>query len=238
MEQTRIQTHNDASYFEPAFYFASSNKGFRQQISMKSNFLPDSLAGFFEYQLRQKPDNLNCHLQRIEFFLYRKKINPAFSALCDLFIILGDSGQALRRRLWQSTQNYLDLQQQQILKPALNNKLKNNNPLLPSDCLFKNNPITLLSNIIQNNNSEHHTYTENEDILITINSYIENSQFDAALEYMTEHLQQEPDNKALTSKLISLYQAMDMKQEFAQAYDQFANQESTTQLWRDAQQRF
>ncbi len=61
---------------------------------MKADFLPDSMATFFEYRLKQQPDNLSCHLQRIEFFLYRKHSSRLFAALCDLFIILGDSGHA------------------------------------------------------------------------------------------------------------------------------------------------
>jgi len=228
-----IQDNNIA--LDPTFYFGSSNnlnKVSNKQVSLKADFLPDSMASFFEYQLWEKPDNLSCHLQRIQFFLYRKHFNQAFSALCDLFIILGHSGQALRQRLWHSAQSTLNKQQNSFLELALNNKIDDADPFLPEDCLFKNNAMNLLSNFVSTDNDNQN------DILLITDSYIENSQFTEAQEYLNQQLQQDPDNEALTVRLIHLYQVLNLPDEFNQAYQSFADNLLTAQLWNEAKQFF
>ncbi len=206
---------------------------------MKAEFLPESMASFFEYRLKQQPSDLICHLQRIEFFLYRKHLSRLFAALCDLFIVLEDSGHALRQRLYEHTKNILNTSQSTFLEQALSKKLDNTDTFLPQDCLFKNTYGDLLTDFVTNMDSN----IDSEDIVATADSYIENSQFDAALEYMTEHLKQQPDNKVLTRKLIELYQVLNMEHEFNQAYQQFADQAftaqlSTAELWSKAKQTF
>ncbi len=140
----------------------------------------------------------------------------------------------LRRRLCESTKNILDADQNSLLEQALNNKLENTDAFLPQDCLFKNTHGDLLTDFVTNMDS----HIDSEDILATADSYIENSQFDAALEYMTEHLKQQPDNKALTRKLIELYQVLNIEHELNQACQQFADQASTAELWSKAKQAF
>ncbi len=234
MKPSSIQYDKISTDFEPAFYFAHAGRVSKQRISMKADFLPDSMAAFFEYRLKQQPADLNGHLQRIEFFLYRKHSSRLFAALCDLFIVLGDSGRALRQRLCESAKNILDAGQSTFLEQALSQKLDNNDNFLPRDCLFKNTHGELLTDFVTDRDNR----LDSEDILATADSYIENSQFEAALEYMTEYLKQQPDNKALTARLIELYQILNMEQAFNQAYRQFADQASTGHLWSEAKQAF
>ena len=234
MKPATIQPVNTPPYFEPAFYFAHVNRGLKHRITMKADFLPDSMATFFEYRLKQQRGDLNCHLQRIKFFLYRKHMPQLFTALCDLFIVLGNSGHALRQRLCKSTKNILNSNQSTFLEQALSKQLDNTDVFLPQDCLFKKTHDNLLTDIVTDMDS----HNVSEDILATADSYIENSQFDAALEYMTEHLKQQSENKALTRKLIELYQVLNMEQKFNQACQQFADQASTAQLWHEARQTF
>jgi len=238
MANPNISEQEQNTFFEPIFYFVNKigmNKLAKNQLSPKADFLPESLGHFFEYQLRLKPDNLSCHLQRIEFFLYRRKIQQAYTALCDLFIILGSSGEALRQRLWQSTRKLFNNRQVEMLEQALkNHQLTDNHPLLPAECLFRDRQKYLLTDIITIPDDA----TNNEDILLTADSYIENSQFEAAMDYISRHLQQDSGNKELTSRLLYLYKALNLNDEFQLAYQQYAQQTNTAQLWNEAKTFF
>ncbi len=238
MTDPNISKQKQNIFFEPIFYFgykSSINKLAKNQLSPKADFLPVSLGHFFEYQLRLNPDNLSCHLQRIEFFLYRRKIQQAYTALCDLFIVLGNSGEALRQRLWQSTRKLFDNRQVEMLEQALkDHQLMDNHPLLPAECLFRDIQKYLLTDIITLPDDA----AKDEDILLTADSYIENSQFDAALDYISKHLQLDSGNKELTSRLLYLYKALNLNNEFQLAYQQYAQQTNTAQLWNEAKAFF
>lgn len=58
---------------------------------------------------------------------------------------------------------------------------------------------------------------------MSLTSYIENSQFDTALDYMFTQLGQDPENEKLTEKLLSTYKALDYTNEFQSAYNKFSN---------------
>lgn len=221
---------NAAADFEPVFYF-----GLGKNSQVPEDFTSVQLKNYFEYRLKQNPNDLSCHLQRIQFALNEKKNNELFAALCDLFIILGDLGQPLRQRLFHLSKIKLDQHQAQLLLSHMReHQLGNDLPDLPGNCLFKKRKMALIkfgerSTVAPN---------ETEDIFQTIDSFIENSQFDIALTYMTDYLEQDNDNEQLTLKLIDLYKSLNKVDEFQKAYDQFANNLLTSQYWDNARQFF
>jgi len=226
---------NVTALTEPVFYFGLK----------KNNKIPESLLmnrglNYFEYSLKQNPKDLSAHLQRIQFVFAEPGFSESgnedlFAALCDLFIILGSQGLPLRQRLFAYSKSKLDKNQIDLLTHHLtDNYLTSDISYLSNKCFFKKNPLEL----INLRNKSKPKQQEFEDILHTSDSYIENSQFDIALEYMIKHLEQNPDNKPLTIKLISLYKALGNANDFQNTYNRFANNSITSRYWDDAKQYF
>ncbi len=217
-------------YIEPVFYF-----GLNKDRKLPAHISPSHAANNFEYHLKKKPNDLSCHLQRIQFCISCKNRTELFTALCDLFIILGTQGLALRQRLFASCKPALNHEQIEFLQSSLTEKkLTAETEALPDNCFFKKQPFELLE---LKTHSTRETKTP-EDVLHIAESYIENSQFDTALEYMQTHLEQNPKNKALTLKLISLFKALGCADKFHKAYEKFSKNVTTSLYWNDARQKF
>ena len=221
-----------SDYIEPAFYFGIA----------KDRKLPDHAnhthtENSFEYRLKSSPNDLSCHLQRLQFFASEKNSDGLFTSICDLFIVLGSQGLPLRQRLVASCKRALNQQQTEFLESHLTEKtLSADSDTLPDACFFKAQSFELIE---PETETPATTETkEPEDVLHIAESYIENSQFDTALEYMQEHLTQNPKNKALTLKLISLYKALNCADKFKNAYTKFSDNVTTSLYWNDAKQHF
>jgi len=221
-----------SAHIEPAFYF-----GLGKDRKLPEHTNHSHTSNSFEYRLKNSPSDLSCHLQRIQFFASEKNNAGLFASICDLFIILGPQGLPLRQRLFTSCKRALDQEQAEYLESHLTEKtLTADTSTLPDGCFFKEQVFELIEP-----ETETQAATETkapEDILHIAESYIENSQFDTALEYMQEHLTQNPKNKALTLKLISLYKALNCAEKFQNAYTTFSNNVTTSLYWNDAKQHF
>ena len=221
---------NLSDFIEPGFYL-----GLNKDRKLPAGIDPVHAFNSFEYRLKQNPKDLSCHLQRIQFSITDKNRDELFASICDLFIILGEQGQPLRQRLFSSCGKALNQQQATLIKAHLAEKqLSENAASLPDNCYFKKEVVKLAEQSEQSINEE----KTGEDVLHIAESYIENSQFDTALEYMQEHLEQGPKNKALTLKLISLYKALNCADKFHSAYEKFSKNVATSLYWNDAKQHF
>lgn len=223
-----------ATSIEPAFYF-----GLNKESQVPDALSAEKVANYFEYSLKKNPKDLSRHIQRVEYALTRNSESSLFAALCDLFIILGRLGEPLRKRLLRLSKKKLQKSHLQILIHQLKNTqidLSSEVSILPENCLFRKESIELL-NTCKRTETQPETQSS-DDILHTADSYIENSQFDTALDYMTDHLMQDMDNEELTIKLISLFKALTYKDKFHEAYDQFANNLLTSRYWDEAKQYF
>ncbi len=225
-----MNKNNNIPLIEPAFYYGLKH------INAENNALELSQAmNYFEYSLRKDPKDLSRHLQRVQFFLKTKYSHELYAALCDLFIILGSLGMALRTRLLQLSKSKLSKQQIKVLVAYINNdSLAAELYRLPNHCYFKTKkPIKL--KLYESSKSE---IIKTEDVMATADSYIENSQFDTALEYMTMHLINDQENEQLTIKLISLYKALNYRDNFNKAYSKFSNTLLTSRYWDEAKHYF
>ena len=223
-------SNNASTSIEPVFYF-----GLNKKSQVPDELLPAQLKNYFEYSLKQNPKDLSRHLQRIQFALTQNSKNELFTALCDLFIILGTLGQSLRQRVLRLSKNKLDQHQVQLLlRHMQDDNLDSDQSSLPDNCLFREQSIELIK-FCERSIAD---TQEAEDIFHTADSYIENSQFDTALKYMAQHLEQDLDNVQMTIKLIALYKALDNVNEFQKAYEQFANNLLTSRYWDEARQYF
>jgi hypothetical protein len=227
-----LNTKHFIALAEPVFYFGvEKNKPLTHSLYSRHS------RNHLEYILRQQPKNLACHLQRIKWILHTKKRHGLFSALCDLFIILGEQGLALRTTLIDSARQYLSAEQFKFLSKHLSDELMTDDLVaLPEQCFFKSSSVHLLHS--ETSIEEAQVPEDTEDQLATIESYIENSQFNSAEQYILELLNNEPENEALTIKLINLYQALNESEKFDSAYEQFANSLLTSRYWDAGKQYF
>jgi len=218
------------NHVEPVFY-SSLNKNKKLPVYLDSVHV----FNFFEYALKKKPNDLSCHIQRIEFSISEKNTNELYSALCDLFIVLGPLGLPLRKRLFSCCKKYLTQYHIKLLSSYLGDQfLTNNMALLPDSCFFKKLPFDVVEfgvHLIPESKGD-------EDVLYIAESYIENSQFETALEYMLNKLERDPENVELTKKLLSTFKALDYKKEFQNAYDRFSKNSATSEYWHEMNQYF
>jgi tetratricopeptide (TPR) repeat protein len=223
-----IENLND--FIEPSFYL-----GMNRDCKLPDDTDPSHAFNSFEYYLKQTPNDLSCHLQRLQFCISNKNRDALFASICDLFIVLGGQGLALRQRLFNTYSKVFTREQLALLSAHLaEDGLSENNESLPDGCFFKKEAVALLEQT-----KPSFSETKNgENILYIAESYIENSQFDTALEYMHEHLAQSPKNKALTLRLISLYKALNCADKFHSAYEKFSDNVATSLYWNDAKQHF
>lgn len=221
---------NLSHFIEPVFYL-----GVKKTRKLPPGIDPAHAFNSFEYRLKQNPKDLSCHLQRIQFSITDKNRAELFASICDLFVILGKQGQPLRQHLFNACGKALHPQQAALIKAHLTEKQLSETPeSLPDNCYFKKEVVKLAQQTEQSINKER----PGEDILHIAESYIENSQFDTALEYMQKHLEQDQKNKVLTLKLINLYKALDCADKFHSAYNKFSKNVATSLYWNDAKQYF
>ena len=226
---------NDASFIEPMFYF-----GLQKKNQIPEQLTTEQIHNYFEYSLKANPNDLSRHLQRIQFAINNTCETDLFAALCDLFITLGTLGEPLRLRLLRLSKKKLKPEHLQLLLQHMkDDRLKNEQKLLPQTCLFQNKAIDLIKICIRDNSTEGSKQSQSiDEIIHTADSYIENSQFETALDYMLRQLEQDPENEDLTIKLISLYKALNYFMQFKDGYEKFANNLLTSRYWDDAKQYF
>jgi hypothetical protein len=168
-----------------------------------------------------------------------KNRDKLFAAICDLFIILGPLGLPLRQRLFIYCKKALNQKQTEILNSHLGETyLTSGFVSLPDNCFFKKTPVELIELCDYSSADIQYQSQDNEDVLHVAESYIENSQFETALNYMLTQLEQDPENKELTKKLLSIYKALDYANEFQGAYNKLSNYSATSEYWNDMKQYF
>ena len=219
---------------EPVFYY-----GLKKNRHIPSHITEKHAFSCFEYWLKKKPEDLACHLQRIQFSLSVKNQEKLFAAICDLFIILSDQGKPLRQRVLSGYKKFLTNKQHSMLSQHLTEKtLTADMHELPYHCFYKKKviqPAQLCTRIAP---AQQTNINNLNNIAITVDSYIENSQFEIALEYMEQHLEQNPDDEATTIKLIELYKALSYSEAFQNAYNKFSNHLMNAHYWDEAKQYF
>jgi len=231
LEKHKFNSKLYAATSDPYFYF-----GVDKKKPIVLGLSQTHINNYFEFNLKQNPLDFTCHIQRIKYALHIKSQDDFFAALCDLFIVLGGQGLSLRNRLLVSAGPKLSPSQAEILAVYLTEKTMSPElDFLPEQCFFKKESI----NYIQITDSEAADKVEQiEDIIKTAESYIENSQFGTAEDYMIKHLLLDPEDEPLTLKLIGLYKAINHYDKFIQSYQKFSNCLLTSRHWDEANTYF
>ena len=234
VDKNTIDTDKFSDAIEPVFYF-----GLNKNRKLPACINPVHAFNSFEYRLKQKPNDLSCHLQRMQHSMSEKNRDELFAAICDLFIILGPLGLPLRQRLFSYYNKALNQKQTEMLSSHLDETcLTSGFVSLPDKCFFKKSPVALIKLCDYTSADTLYQSQDNEDVLHVAESYIENSQFDTALNYMLTQLEQDPENQELTKKLLSIYKALDYANKFQSAYNKFSSYSATSKYWNEMKQYF
>jgi hypothetical protein len=96
----------------------------RMADTIAASDLDLSQAGrYLDQAVTANPQDLKAHLQRIHFHWQKRKRDAVFTALVDLFLILGTAGTAIRNRLVRNCEALLTSEQRVFLLEHLNNGL-------------------------------------------------------------------------------------------------------------------
>ncbi|HHO59182.1 MAG TPA: hypothetical protein ENJ64_02990 [Thiotrichales bacterium] len=171
-------------------------------------------------------------MQRIHYFATEQDRDALFAAMCDLFIVLGDNGEPLRARLFEQYRRCLQPRQAECLQAFTGSRgLRDDLAFLPGECLFRKSsvePVCLSAPALR---------TVAEDPLSVADSYIENSQFDMAVDYMRSQLEKNSASEAMTMKLIELYRATGNTAALARDAEKFSKNKTLSPLWQAAIER-
>ncbi len=102
---------------EPVFQLS----GYRG-LWMNASGWSSKATRYYAYEVKRNPHRLKHHVQRILHHLSRNDPDQLFGAMIDLFIVLGQHGKALKKRLLQNARNTLRPRQYEQLQLCLQNK--------------------------------------------------------------------------------------------------------------------
>lgn len=71
------------------------------------------------HQLKRSPNDLKSHIQRLQIIIKQKKSAAVYAHLVELFLVLGNDGEALRARMLESARDILSKEHYDELRPSL-----------------------------------------------------------------------------------------------------------------------
>ncbi len=179
--------------------------------SFESNMDESQQMNFLIHQVSRTPTNLGCHYQRIYHCFTQKNSQHLQAALADLLIILNGKGKGFSSRMISGSSSLLDdsiinlLQQGQTESQRLScNRIKYS--------LFTQGLIGMTDLIRQKQQS-----SDDRDVLVLANEYIEYSQLDEAMDILEQSIEQD-GRVELQQLLLDLYRATEEKQRFNQTF--------------------
>jgi len=161
----------------------------------------DQVLKFLVCSILRKPKALLVHLQRITLCYEQQNEEHLYAALADLFVVLQDAGQSIKRRMLLGSRKHLAPPLMQQLQSYLDGKhvIQGNLHTVLTSGIESNNEM-VLSQISEEADSEH-------DPLQIARDYIEYSQLDQAKEVLENAILVSPENTELHEDLLELYKS-------------------------------
>ena len=165
----------------------------------------ENIADQLAQAVAANASNLFTHTRRIFFHFQRGDAEGLYSALVDLFLVLGERGLPLRRRLLRGAQTCLEATRYQALSACIGQRGAAIENELPA---ATRSVVTLgldghCNLLIQNQPADQ----ELRDALLEAREYIEFSQIDQARELLEKCVLEQPDREELQQELVSVYEA-------------------------------
>ncbi|NOQ63043.1 MAG: hypothetical protein GQ582_00850 [Methyloprofundus sp.] len=157
-----------------------------------------NVLNYLTSSILRKPHDLLTHVQRIIYCYEQKNEAQLYAALADLFVILQESGSALKQRMLLGASNKLSPILLQPLQAYLNEPK-----------LLETNSHTVLVSGIESDlklvNSANKTSTIEHDPLQIARDYVEYSQLDEAISTLEIAILATPEYVELHEDLLELY---------------------------------
>jgi len=208
---------------------------FLTQHSLSSQSAEESIveADYLAHQITRNSSDLHSHTQRIFHFIEKKEDKALYSALVDLFLILGDKGLPLRKRMLISAHTLLSDEEFDCLKQSLSCGLSSGaNITMPQQKGIQSNSLPFVQKVKSNVNNQLSPIDE-------ARSYVGYGQFDEAITTLKNAILANPRQLALHNDLLEIFQKTAEKEPFISFYEQLLNNKITLPpLWKKTAEEF
>ena len=210
-DDSKLVEMSEGEFIEPAFL--QKNKLFLSDSHCLPTMITDKLA----HKITRFPNDLRSHIQRIFIFIEHKKNESVYSSLIDLFLVLGDKGAALRKRMLSSAQFLLSETQFSVLSQSFS-----------SDSFPQSSLVDISQSVLSSGNNSGMPFIlkvdESEDDINTIideaRSYLEYGQLGEAINALQEAVITYPNKLELQYDLLEIFQKTHDKAGFIDCYEQ------------------
>ncbi|MCG8316468.1 MAG: hypothetical protein MI976_24925, partial [Pseudomonadales bacterium] len=203
---------------------------------MGTSHLDVRALNYICYEIKKSPHKLQNHVRRIHLS-QKFKANLIFSALVDLFIVLGSNGIPLKKRLLRKYQAEVSATELSFLLNHVDSLITGDMEWIPEACLFKtyDNPIAVFARG-EERMEESGSEQEPGEIQTLVDTYIENCQLGVALETLEDYLIDHSSHSALSETLLELYEAVKDWDRCAGFIERLKKQDvSLSKQWMDAE---
>ena len=190
---------------------------FLRMDALSSQKIAIDLSDYFSHQITRNPTNLRSHTQRIFYFIENRKSLELYSALVDLFFILGDKGAALRKRMLISAYSLLSEHERESLKQCLASNFKSisNLAFAPKSLLTNGVNVAMSPFILKVETAEKRKTNPADEA----RDYLENGQLDEAISTLQNAILLNPRHLTLHNDLLEIFQRMRDKKVFSSFYE-------------------
>ncbi len=187
---------------------------------------------FLSRQIQRSPNELAFHVCRIQCATRMKNAEVVYGAVLDLFVILDENGQALRRRMLDKARKHLPGDLISSLEKCVSGQLSSKD--LPfSVCSVLHDGLS--SNVINDLFlSAENNQSSVLDPLNTARMCLESGQIEQAQEILESQLEIEPERVEIRQDLLEIYCATRDQTSFMSSYQLLQIRGYVDESWEDA----
>lgn len=212
----------EGEYIDPEF-LKMGQLSMQDSLHCPPNIIADKLA----HQITRFPNDLRSHTQRIIIFIEQCKIEALYSGLVDLFLILGDKGAALRKRLLLMARSVLPDHQFDFLQQALSAGLDSNISVIDANQSILSHGRKNKTPFIAKNSID---ASISIGLMEQVDSYLEYGQLDEARLLLEKSLLENPLQQEGHQDLAVIFQKMANKALFVSFYEELLKLDVTLPL--------
>ncbi len=200
----RIDEHSDAEFqhinlalLEPVFLFGNT------LLSLANIKSTEKFVDFMAQQTVRNPADLQHHLNRIDLYLQRENTEGLYGALMDLFIVLQDKGQPLRKRMLKKYYTQLDPEHRSILSARLAGKISEDDQIpFVKESMLSNGRTGMIRLLVK---QSHVRDVKNRDAVEDARDLIDSGQVGKAQVLLKKVLLINPQREDVGQELMTIY---------------------------------
>lgn len=188
--------------------------GFRG-LQVSADNWEDKADSFLAHAIARDSSDLYAHVQRIHLNIHRKHMPSLYGSLLDLFIALGNAGYALRKRMFDLSENHLEEKPRQFLAAALKTGIKATSSLPADGISVLSMGIAGTTELVKGINL---TTKEFQNPLAVANSYIEFGQLSEAQHLLEKAVVDDSPTEEVQQLLLEIYKKTNNRQGFLKTF--------------------